>query len=145
VGEEIDANCSRCKEETIHRVVAMVDGRVHLVICTRCGSQHKYRSSLLQQRQRVALPTERQARVLLKLEAARRPLPKEPLAEWQRWRQASSQVKPLSYQKSAGYSEGESLRHPVFGLGFVRKVLSSTKMEVVFEKEVKVLVMNQPR
>ena len=69
MGGEVDSVCSRCKEETIHRVVAMVEGTVHIVLCTRCNSQHKYRPSLEAMRRKVPLPSERQARIIKKLEA----------------------------------------------------------------------------
>ena len=80
MGDETDSICPRCKEETIHRVVAMMEGKVHLVICTRCNSQHKYRPSLATMTRKVPLPSERQAKVLKKVESART---SHPLKEWQ--------------------------------------------------------------
>ncbi len=145
MGDEIDSNCPRCKEETIHRVVAMVEGKVHKVICTRCNSQHRYRPSLAAMRKKVVLPTERQARVLQKIASARDSRTLKPLKEWQDLKERVGEVKPLHYDPSASYSENQAVSHPNFGLGFVRQLIDSSKMEVVFEHEVKILVMNRAK
>ena len=145
MGNETDSICPRCKEETIHRVVAMMAGKVHLVICTRCNSQHKYRPSLAAMTRKVPLPSERQARVLKKVESARTSHPQVPLKEWQALKEISGEIEPLPYDPSASYSEKQIVAHPRFGLGFVRKVIDGSKVEVVFEREVKILVMNRPK
>ena len=145
MGDEIDSICSRCKEETIHRVVAMVEGKVHLVICTRCNSQHRYRPSLAAMTRKVSLPSKRQAKVLKKLESARTSRTQEFLKEWQTLKEISGEVEPLLYDPGASYSENQAVSHPTFGLGFVRKVIDTSKVEIVFEREVKILIMNRPK
>jgi len=145
VGDEADSICPRCKEETIHRVVATVEGKIHLVICTRCNSQHRHRPSLAAMRKKTPLPSKRQARVLKKLEKTKTPQPKVPLRDWQNFREISPEVKPLDYDPSEEYKKNQAVAHPTFGLGFVRKVINASKVEVVFEREVKILVMNRPK
>jgi len=141
VGDETDSICPRCKEETIHRVVAMVEKKIHLVICTRCKSQH----SLAAMRKKTPLPSKRQARLLKKLEESKTPQPQAPLGDWQRLREISAEIKPLDYDPSEEYRENQAVAHPTFGLGFVRRVVDACKIEVVFEREVKMLVMNRLR
>jgi hypothetical protein len=143
VGHEIDSNCPRCKEETIHRVVAMVDGKVHKVICTRCSGQHRYRPSLAAMRKKIPLPSKRQATVLKKVGAAKRPKPDEPLVDWQNRKEAAGELDPPRYDMSISYQENQAIDHPSFGLGFVRRVLGASKIEVVFAYQVKTLVMNR--
>jgi len=145
VGDEADSICPRCKEETIHRVVAMVEGKIHLVICTRCNSQHRYRPSLAAMKKKTPLPSERQARVLKKLEKSKTPQAKAPLRDWQNFKEVYPEVKTLDYDPSEEYRENQAVAHPIFGLGFVRKVINASKVEVVFEREVKILVMNRPK
>ena len=145
VGDEIDSICSRCKEETIHRVVAMVEGKVHLVICTRCNSQHRYRPSLAAMKSKVSLPSERQAKVVKKIESARTSRTQKSPKEWHSLKENAAEVEPLPYDPGASYSENQVVFHPTFGLGFVRKVIAAHKVEVVFERAVKVLVMNRPK
>ena len=145
MGDEADSICPRCKEETIHRVVAMLEGKVHLVICSRCKSQHKYRPSLAAMRRKVPLPSERQAKVLKKVEAARTSHSQVGLKEWQALKEVAGEMEPLPYDPGDSYSEKQIVSHPTFGLGFVRKVIDASKVEVVFEREVKILVMNRPK
>ena len=145
VGEEADSICPRCKEETIHRVVAIVERKIHLVICTRCNSQHRYRPSLAAMRKKTPLPSRRQARLIKKLEKSKSPLPQTPLDHWQRLREISAEVKPLDYDPGEKYRENQAIIHPTFGLGFVSRVIDASKIEVVFERQVKILVMNRPR
>lgn len=145
MGDEADSICPRCKEETIHRVVAMLEGKIHKVICSRCNSQHRYRPSLAAMRKKVPLPSEHQARVLKKIASAQASHPKEILEEWRRLEEHAGEVEPLPYDLNASYEENQALTHPTFGLGFVRKVIDVSKMEVVFEHQIKILVMNRPK
>ena len=145
VGDEADSLCPRCKEETIHRVVAMVEKKIHLVICTRCNSQHRYRPSLAAMRKKTPLPSRRQARLIRKLEETKTPLPQTPLDHWQKLRETLAEVKPLDYDPGEKYRENQAIIHPTFGLGFVTRVIDASKIEVVFERQVKILVMNRPR
>jgi len=142
-GDEIDAICRRCKEETIHRVVALVEERVHQVICTRCGSQHRYRTTLAAKTQKVPLPSSRQAKVLSKVAAAKCAEPAAPLDEWLQLKERAENKEPLAYDMAGSYHENQAIEHPIFGRGFVRRVQSRDKVEVVFQRHVKILVMNR--
>jgi hypothetical protein len=145
VGDETDSICPRCDDETIHRVVAMKEKKIHLVICTRCNSQHRYRPSLATITRKVPLPSERQAKVLKKVESARTSRPQMSLKEWQALKEVAGEMEPLPYDPDASYSEKQAVAHATFGLGFVRKVIDTSKIEVVFEHQVKILVMNRPK
>ena len=123
----------------------MVEGKVHLVICTRCNSQHRYRPSLAAMTRKVSLPSKRQAKVLKKIESARTSHTQEFLKQWQSLKENAGEVEPLTYDSGASYSENQAVSHPTFGLGFVRKVIDASKVEVVFERAVKILVMNRPK
>ncbi|MDA8307009.1 MAG: hypothetical protein M0Z81_09300 [Deltaproteobacteria bacterium] len=46
------------------------------------------------------------------------------------------------YSLADSYKEGALLLHPSFGLGVVTKVISSRKMEVIFETSKKLMAMN---
>ena len=96
-------------------------------------------------RKNTPLPSKRQARLLRKLEETKTPQPQAPLIDWQRLREISPEMKPLDYDPSEEYRENQAVAHPIFGLGFVRRVVDASKIEVVFEREVKILVMNRPK
>ncbi|HYA41195.1 MAG TPA: hypothetical protein VEF34_07825 [Syntrophobacteraceae bacterium] len=61
------------------------------------------------------------------------------------WRQllldASREGVP-EYRISDSYREGALLMHPVFGIGVVTKLISSRKMEVIFESSKKLMAMS---
>jgi hypothetical protein len=52
----------------------------------------------------------------------------------------ASNAKP--YVLSADYSAGELILHPQFGVGIVAAVLGPKKMQVIFQENSKLLVMN---
>ena len=43
VAGEVDAYCTRCKLDLAHRVISMVEDRVHKVECLTCAGHHLYR------------------------------------------------------------------------------------------------------
>jgi len=94
---------------------------------------------------KVPLPSERQARVLKKIASAQASQRQETLAEWLRLKELVGEVAPFPYDLSVAYEENQAVAHPIFGLGFVRKVIGASKMEVVFEHELKILAMNRPK
>jgi ribosomal protein L44E len=145
VGDETDSICPRCDDETIHRVVAMKEKKIHLVLCRRCNSQHRYRPSLATITRKFPLPSERQAKVLKKVESAKTSRPQVSSKEWKALKEVAGEMEPLPYDSSASYSEKQIVSHRIFGLGFVRKVIDKSKIEVVFEYEVKILAMNRKK
>jgi hypothetical protein len=96
-------------------------------------------------RKKTSLPSRGQARLIKKLERSKNPLPQKPLDHWQKLRETSAEVKPLDYDPGEKYREEQAITHPTFGLGFVSKVIDASKIEVVFERQVKILVMNRPK
>jgi hypothetical protein len=91
----------------------------------------------------VAWPTERQAKVLLKYRAAKEPKSPALLQEWEAMKESASETEPAAYNQRQAYVQGQAVQHPVFGLGFVRRLTGAHKMEVVFADQVKVLVMDR--
>jgi hypothetical protein len=67
------------------------------------------------------------------------------LKEWQALKEVAGEMEPLPYDPTASYHEKQIVAHPTFGLGFVRKVIDASKMEVVFEREIKILIMNRKK
>jgi hypothetical protein len=94
---------------------------------------------------KVPLPSVRQAKVLKKIESARTSRQQVSLKEWQALKEVAGEMEPLPYGPGASYSEKQIVFHPTFGLGFVRKVIDKSKIEVVFEYEIKILAMNRPK
>ena len=67
------------------------------------------------------------------------------MKEWQAFKEVAGEMELLPYDPTASYSEKQIVSHSTFGLGFVRKEIDKSKIEVVFEYEVKILAMNRPK
>jgi uncharacterized Zn finger protein len=117
VGDEVEAQCGRCKGERTHQVVALnPNGVPAVVICGTCGGRHNYRD---RSATRTATTTRRQS--------SRESAPPSPR-------------KPARlYSPSEAYSEGDWIAHPKFGQG---EVVASRdgKIEVKFGTEKRILI-----
>ena len=138
-GGEIDAGCTRCRLVTNHRIVAMVEGLVKRVICLTCDSQHNYH-----QPPGAKGPAAAQVRRVsreLKKTVAPQGGPRV-FAKWISCRDEMGDSPPKAYRFQESYQVGEAVAHPKFGLGFVQKIIPPSKMEVMFENDIKTLAMN---
>lgn len=135
---EIDAYCTKCRMVTNHRVVAMMDGVVKRVICLTCDGQHNFRPPPGQKKTSSA-----RARRITKDKKRVRTDDSKAFQQWVDLKEAmdpEAEIRP--YVLSETYSQGEAVNHSKFGLGFVNKILGPGKIEIMFEKELKTLVMN---
>ena len=96
-------------------------------------------------RKKTPLPSKRQARLIKKLEKTKTRRPQTPLKDWQELREILAGENAPDYNPSENYKEKQVLAHPSFGLGFVRRIVGASKIEVVFAHEVKILVMNRAK
>lgn len=62
--------------------------------------------------------------------------------DWRQLLMEASREGVPTYQLSDTYRDGMLILHPVFGLGVVIKVISTRKMEVIFESSKKLMAMN---
>jgi hypothetical protein len=119
--------------------VAIHEGVIKRVICLTCDGQHNYRPPPGQK----ALKTGRAKRIKKDLRRSRTVMP-EAFEKWLAMKEALvAEARP--YNMTGGYQVDEAIEHSKFGLGFVTKILTDQKMEVMFEKEIKTLAMNYQR
>jgi hypothetical protein len=62
--------------------------------------------------------------------------------DWRQLLMEASREGVPTYQLSDAYRDGSLIHHPLFGLGVVSKVISTRKMEVIFENSKKLMAMN---
>jgi hypothetical protein len=62
--------------------------------------------------------------------------------DWRQLLMEASREGVPTYQLSEAYRDGSLIQHPLFGLGVVSKVISTRKMEVIFENSKKLMAMN---
>ena len=137
-GAEIDAYCTKCRMVTNHRVVAMLDGVVKRVICLTCEGQHNFRPPPGQKKTSAPkIKRERKGSVRTISTGG------APLADWVRLKESLLPDEEIpQYSMTGSFEEGQTIEHPKFGLGFVTKVVTNQKINVMFEREIKTLVMN---
>jgi hypothetical protein len=127
VGADIESYCGKCGT-TWHVVIAMVDGRVAQVECTRCGKRHKPRAEA------TAAPRVHRRTGEASTRAARA---NKPLVE----PDVSTPVVP--YTASGSYKPGQRVDHPAFGPGVVERVLAATKVQIFFATGSRVLAQRR--
>jgi hypothetical protein len=130
-GMDTTAQCGRCGAETGHRVLAMTDGIPEKLICSVCGSVHKFRAETPAAPPRPARPG---APGPPKGRSATSASHFNAIMVQER---AGAVAKP--YGKGVPWAEGMWLDHPTFGLGKVQRRFGQ-KINVLFQTGVKTLI-----
>lgn len=136
-GNEVDARCTKCKDVTLHAVVAMVGSEIAKVRCARCGSEHKYHPPrVAKSKTKTKTPsapkiTAKQKKTIKRLEAE--------ALEW------TEKVSNLDWEEAKPYSIkgcfelNDLINHKKFGVGLITSFIQGTKIEVLFESGVRIL------
>jgi len=144
VGELIDAYCLRCKLTLSHVILSEVGGTIHKVKCRTCGAEHKYRRL----KPEISSGATSLKRTKVRQGASASPAQqsgreKPTLNEWiQKIEALKDEGNILLYSIHESFHPGEVIRHPTFGVGFVEKVLSDTRMDVLFRDSLRRMAMN---
>ena len=124
IGKELKAYCNKCKAEMIHVVTKIKDGAINKIFCKGCNGTHSYRNAVK--------PTD-----------AKKPSTRgRRKKDWHSLMSEVAQDEVVDYDIRKDLSKAKAIQHKTFGLGYVFKVVDVSKVEVVFEGEVKVLVHN---
>jgi hypothetical protein len=144
-GSEIDAWCTKCRMDLMHRIVAMVQSAPKRVICLTCNSEHNYRApktettaSGVHIRARSSgngpKPTAAAQRVTQKARAE-----KERAESWASKTLGKAVDAFTRYAMDKSFREGELVLHSKFGEGYVEKVLEGAKISIMFRDGAKTL------
>lgn len=147
VAGEVDAYCTRCKLDLSHRVISMVEDRVHKVECLTCGGHHLYRAPRTAGAAKGRSSTAAKKRGAKGKRATAATAAARAAAEQrQQWEQAIM-GRPAeaftTYSMKAVLAEGQLLRHGKFGDGVVTAVRTDQKVTVLFEGGERTLVHAQ--
>jgi hypothetical protein len=141
-GGEVDAYCTKCKMDLNHRIVAMEGDTIRRVECLTCRGQHNYRLP-----KSADPPTKKKAAKKRATKAAAtraRTTALEAAAALQReWEAATLGHKPrdfTAYRVTETLAPGQLLSHKKFGDGAVTELVEGSKVLVLFESGVKLLV-----
>jgi hypothetical protein len=130
VGGAVQAKCGKCKAETKHTVLAMVEEKAERVRCTICEADHKYRAP--------AKP-----RAAAKPRVAKAPGAAKKNAEVEEWAKLSPKwdiAKAVAYKTDASFNKNDLLKHKKFGVGQVQQLIGTNKVRVLFETGVKMML-----
>lgn len=127
VGQEIDSHCGKCKEPTLHIILAKVGEDIAKVQCKRCQAQHRYRPVGAAKKKKA---TRKKASKKGKSKSTRSRRTRADDLKPRVKPNMSLPVRPYSLRES--YTPGERIEHKKFGVGVV-EALSSQKMEVFFQ------------
>ena len=127
VGRSCEAWCTRCKSETEHTIIAMVDGLPKRVECNSCHGQHNYRLAPGQRQQAEG-------------KAARlRPFSHKN-ARWEKLLSTDDSPEARLYSMTERFEADEVVEHESLGIGIVQHVQPGNKIEVLFKSGKKLLV-----
>lgn len=141
ISKDIDAFCTKCKMLLNHVVVSELNGSVSKVQCRTCGSVHKYRSSDKKAAASKREQTIRTAKAKSSMNSQAKTA--EIQLRWQKKKDAMPAAPDIiDYRFGGDYGKSDVVRHKTFGLGFVERVLSKTRVEILFQTGLKEMVMN---
>jgi len=167
-GSDVDIWCTKCKANAVGTVVAMVDTEIAQVTCKICGSgPKKYRAAKGKGAAEVAKKSAVKAKSTRSTRQPSKPLlsyvipvstgavekakaeRKEALAAGRKadselWLTKQELLKGKSevYDTHNTYTEGTIIDHSRWGLGIVEAVRGEDRIEVLFAKGRKLLVMS---
>ncbi|MRR15371.1 MAG: hypothetical protein EG826_02815 [Deltaproteobacteria bacterium] len=141
VGDNIDAYCLKCKMVLAHVILFKVDGVVNRVKCKTCGAEHKYRGAKTPvKKSETAVRAPRPAS---KAKTARKETAGDAPLMWDLKSRSLPSGTPIrDYAIGEQFQAGNVINHPVFGVGFVEKVLSDKSISVLFHDAVRLMGMN---
>ena len=141
IGEDIDAYCLKCKLLLAHVILFKVDGVVSRVKCKTCNAEHKYRGTLPGAKKKTAARTTGAARTK-KTVAQKVPVNDAPLQWDLKSRNMPRETSVRNYSIKDTFQVNHVINHPVFGVGFVEKVVTDKSMAVLFHDSVRLMGMN---
>jgi len=118
VGDPIEDRCTKCRKNTRHIIIAMGEAGPAKLQCTICSRQRKYLST----------PTAKKAstRRAIDCKDAER-------SEWKNLRPGMNSAEAMDYSMTAAYKVKALIKHPLFGLGLVQRIVGPQKVEILFE------------
>jgi hypothetical protein len=145
-GAEIDAWCTSCRADRLHRIIAVVGNQPKKVECLSCKGHHLYRPTAAQKEaaaahKRASRGESSSAVAPRSSRASVTPKKREEdlTATWEKAvaGQPFESFKPYRIDKT--FAKGELVRHTKFGDGVVANIVDATKCEILFRDGMKTL------
>lgn len=127
-GKEVLSYCGKCKLTLDHVIVDMKnDTAIGKCECKTCGARHAYR--VMDKSPKKAKSSTKKTRMTIP----------------ELWKAAMAEAggDARKYAMSSSFAVGDHIAHASFGPGIVQRNIGKTKIEVLFEANVKLLVCGQ--
>ena len=130
IGQEIEAYCGKCKDDTLHSITTLSGDKIEKVMCNVCMSYHKYKepAKLLDKKIETKPVKEKTTR------------PRR--SKWTRLLNDTDSDSAIEYEMEKSYEVATAIQHKTFGLGVIKNVIDDQKIEVLFHDGEKILVQN---
>jgi len=134
VGENILSYCGKCKNDSMHTIIAMEEKKINKLECESCGAKHNYRKP----------KSLTEGKTSKKEKGSTTPKKTKKVAKKKNGLLENYDAnKVVDYSMKGNYTASAIIRHSSFGIGVVTKRVSGDKIEVDFEDGVsKLLVIN---
>ena len=133
LGGNIDSWCGKCKLVLAHTIEAMAGDKPARVHCNTCKSQHSYKAGEPNGTPRKVRHAEAGAGL--------GPQPaKTRASRYQSLLKGKNMSVAKTYSSKDRYELGDVVDHPSFGFGVATGIKDGTKIEVLFESGLKLLV-----
>lgn len=129
VGQEVDAQCTKCKMLLNHVVVAKVAEVIKRVKCLTCGSDHVYRNPNAAEAVKARSPA-----------AATKTKRAPAISDYEEAMKGRDLQKAARYKPQSEFNKNQLIDHPKFGFGVVTEKKEGSKVEVLFREGSKTLV-----
>nr|AQQ74830.1 hypothetical protein [uncultured bacterium] len=145
VGSEVDAYCTKCKMDLLHRVVAVLEATPKRVECQTCHSQHNYRKPKGVAAAKAAKAPKRKGGPVSAraagTERTRRATKGqlELMAQWEGRISGKGKSDFVKYSVKHAFEVDQLVDHSTFGQGYVSEVHQDRKISVVFRDGEKIL------
>jgi hypothetical protein len=127
IAGQIEGRCTKCRRNTNHTIIAIVDEVPVKVQCNTCKREHKYRAPTVPKTIKAGTTTKTAA-----YKSAER-------KKWELNCKDGDISSAKNYSMTGAYKVDMLINHPTFGIGLVQRVTVAQKVEVLFESGTKLL------
>jgi len=138
IGQEIEAYCGKCKTDTIHLITTIENKKITKLMCKTCMSYHQYKKA-----KSTEVPTSKKT-TTTKQPAVKTTQRRTRRDKWSRLLDKTEMNEAVEYKMQNNYEIQTAINHKTFGLGVVKNIIDSRKIEVLFHDGQKILVQNLP-
>lgn len=139
-GNDILAYCGKCKDDSDHTIASMEGDKICKVLCKTCKALHNYRRPKKTDKENSAISTSKSTKSTSSQKGSRK---SKSSKKWNDLIANYDLDSALDYSMKNEHEESSLIRHPSFGVGVVLRKIDQNKIEVQFENDIKLLVINR--